>query len=119
MAAPFRVGDRAVWIDADPKGLRVSRTTLVNVRPDGDGWTVVTLAGTERVDERGEGSRLVPLDTEMAVELEDRGTSFVGKSTVDDIERNPEPGLDWRLFEHDLDRDGIDRYHGPEHGHGS
>jgi hypothetical protein len=46
---------------------------VVAVRQDGDGWAVETLAGTERVDERGEGSRLVPLDAEMAVEFEERG----------------------------------------------
>jgi hypothetical protein len=67
----------AVWLEVDPAGMRVERTAVVEVPPDGDGWTVETLAGTEHVDERGEGSRLVPLDAEMAAEFEDRGTSFV------------------------------------------
>jgi hypothetical protein len=52
------------------------------VRADVDEWAVETLAGTERVDERGEGARLVPLDAEMAVEIEERGPSFVVRSTI-------------------------------------
>jgi hypothetical protein len=66
--------------------MRVERTAVVAVRPDGDGWTVETLAGTERVDEQGEGSGLVPLDAQMAAEFEDRGASFVVRSTVDELE---------------------------------
>ena len=66
----------AVWLEVDPAGMPIERTAVLDVRPDGDGWTVETLAGTEHVDERGEGSRLVPLDAEMAAEFEDRGTSF-------------------------------------------
>jgi hypothetical protein len=53
--------------------MRVERTAVISVRPEVDGWTVVTLAGTERVNAEGEGSRLVPLDPEMAAEFEDRG----------------------------------------------
>jgi hypothetical protein len=71
-----------VWLEVDPAGMRVERTAVVDVRPDGDGWTVETLAGTEHVDERGENSRLVPLDAEMAAEFEDRGTSFVVRSMI-------------------------------------
>ena len=69
----------------DPDGVRVERTAVVAVRSDGDGWTVETLAGTERVDEQGEGSRLVPLDAQMAAEFDDRGASFVVRSTVDEL----------------------------------
>jgi len=82
----------AVWLAVDPEGMRVEQTAVVDVRPDGDGWTVETLAGTEHVDERGEGSRLVPLDAEMAAEFEDRGTSFVVvRSTVTNIEQDLDP----------------------------
>lgn len=49
----------------------------------------------------------------MAVEFEDRGTSFVIRSTVDELERGLDTSLDWRRFEQDLGRD-----HGPEHDHG-
>ena len=72
----------------DPDGMRVERTAVVAVRADGDGWTVETLAGTERVDEQGEGSRLVPLDAQMAAEFDDRGASFVVRSTVDELQQN-------------------------------
>jgi hypothetical protein len=82
--------------------MRVEQTAVVDVRPDGDGWSVETLAGTEHVDERGEGSRLVPLDAEMAAEFEDRGTSFVVRSTVDDLEQDLDPSYDWQRFEQDL-----------------
>jgi len=93
----------AVWLAVDPEGMRVEQTAVVDVRPDGDGWTVETLAGTEHVDERGEGSRLVPLDAEMAAEFEDRGTSFVVvPSTVTNIEQDLDPSYDWQRFERDL-----------------
>lgn len=117
MTAPFRVGDPAVWLDIDPEGMRVQRTAVVAVRPDGDGWSVVTLAGTERVDERGEGRQLVPLDPEMAAEFEDRdAASFVVRSTVDDIERDLDLAFDWHQFEQGLSVDrGDGRDLGPEH----
>jgi hypothetical protein len=111
MTAPYRVGMPAVFLDADADGMRVTRTAVVDVRPDGDGWTVVTLVGTEHVDERGEGSRLVPLDAEMAAEFEDRGSSFVVRSTVDDIERDLDPSYDWQRFERELGRE-------PDQGYG-
>jgi hypothetical protein len=113
VTAPYRVGDPAVFISDDPAGMRVERTAVVAVRQDGDGWAVETLAGTERVDERGEGSRLVPLDAEMAVEFEERGSSFVVQSTVADLEQCLDQNLDWRRLEQDLGRD-----HGPERGYG-
>jgi hypothetical protein len=113
MTGPFRVGDPAVWLHVDPEGMRVERTAVINVRQDGNGWTVETLAGTEQVDERGEGRQLVPLDAEMAVEFEERGASFVVKSSVEDIERDLDQSLDWQRFEHDLGRD-----RGPDHGYG-
>ena len=93
MTAPYRVGSPAVWIENDPEGMRVERTAVVAVRQDGDGWAVETLAGTELVDERGEGPQLVPLDAEMAVEFEERGPSFVVRSTVDDMSVTLTPAL--------------------------
>jgi hypothetical protein len=104
---------RQGWVGA----VRVERTAVISVRPEVDGWTVVTLAGTERVNAEGEGSRLVPLDPEMAAEFEDRGSSFVVRSTAEGIEQDLDPALDWRRFEQDLGRDyGPERGdHGPEH----
>jgi hypothetical protein len=104
----------AVWLGVDPEGMRVERTAVVDVRPDGDGWTVETLAGTEHVDERGEGRQLVPLDAEMAAEFEDRGTSFVVGSTVDDIEQDLDASYDWQRFERNL---SIERNDGHDLGH--
>jgi hypothetical protein len=87
---------RVEFISDDPDGMRVERTAVISVRPEVDGWTVVTLAGTERVNAEGEGSRLVPLDPEMAAEFEDRGSSFVVRSTAEGIEQNLDTALDWR-----------------------
>jgi hypothetical protein len=89
----------------DPDGMRVERTAVVAVRPDGDGWTVETLAGTERVDEQGEGPRLVPLDAQMAAEFDDRGASFVIRSTVDELDQDVDPSYDWHRYEQQLGRD--------------
>ena len=44
----------------------------------------------------------MPLDAEMAAEFEDRGTSFVVRSTVDDLEQDLDPSYDRQRFEHDL-----------------
>jgi hypothetical protein len=107
------VGEPAVFISNDPEGMRVERTAVVAVQPDGDGWSVETLLGTEHVDERGEGRQLVPLDAEMAAEFEERGASFVVRSTVDALERDLDPSYDWRRFEQELQQD-----RGPEHGYG-
>jgi hypothetical protein len=116
MTAPFGVGSPAVWIDDDPEGMRVTRTAVISVRADGDGWLVETLAGTERVDGRGEGSQLVPLDAEVAAEFEDRDTtSFVVRSTVDaQLDRDVDmfSQVDWRSIERGPGRD-----HGHEQGH--
>ena len=112
MTAPFRVGDPAVFLSDDPDGMRVERTAVIDVRPDGDGWSIETLAGTEHVDERGEGRQLVPLDAEMAVEFEERGTSFVVRSTAADIEQDLDRSYDWQRFEQEL---GHER--GPEQGY--
>jgi hypothetical protein len=73
------------------------------------------LGQCNRPDENGEGSRLVPLDAQMAAEFEDRGTSFVVRSTVDELKQDLDPSYDWRRFEQQLGRDAErDRDHGHE-----
>jgi hypothetical protein len=115
VTAPYRVGEPAVFITDDPEGMRVERTAVVDVRPEGDGWSVDTLAGIEVVDERGEGRQLVPLDAQMAVEFDERGPSFVVRSTVDELEQDLDPSYDWRRFEQQLGRDiKPERDHGHE-----
>jgi len=105
----------AVWISDHEDGMQVERTAVIRVRPDGDGWLVDTLAGTERVDATGEGARLVPLDPEMASEFEERGQSFVVRATVDaELDRDVElfSQIDWQRYEHDPGRD-VGRDQGP------
>ena len=94
--------------------MRVQRRAVLAVRPEGAGWSVETAAGIEHVDASGEGSRLVPLDEELAAEFEDRGTSFVVRSTVDELEQDLDQLLDRQRFERDLARDEINRDYGPE-----
>jgi hypothetical protein len=114
VTAPYGVGMPAVWLDDDPEGMRVHRTAVLAVRPEGDGWSVETAAGIEHVDAYGEGSRLVPVDEELAAEFEEGGTSFVVLSTVDELEQDLDQSLDWQRFERDLGRDEVDRDYGPE-----
>ena len=115
------VGVRSIpteaWVTAPyfgPEGMRVHRTAVLAVRPEGDGWSVETAAGIEHVDAYGEGSRLVPVDEELAAEFEEGGTSFVVLSTVDELEQDLDQSLDWQRFERDLGRDEVDRDYGPE-----
>jgi hypothetical protein len=75
---------------------------------------VETDAAIEHVDASEEGSRLVPLNEELAAEFEERGTSFVVRSTVDEFEPDLDQLLDRQPFERDLGRDEIDRDYGPE-----
>ena len=56
----------------------------------------------------------MPLDEELAAEFEERGTSFVVRSTVDELEQDLDQSLDRERFERDLGRDEIDRDYGPE-----
>jgi hypothetical protein len=116
MPAPFRVGDPAVFVELDDEGMRATRVAVLRVEPVGDAWGVETTLGRDVVDANGEGSRLVPLDAEMAVEFEERGPSFVVRSTVQDIEEGLDQSLDWRRFEHDLARDDTDRDTGRDYG---
>jgi hypothetical protein len=117
MTAPYRVGMPAVFISSHPDGMQVDLTAVLRVRQEGDGWLVDTSAGSEWVDERGEGVRLVPLDQEMAAEFQERDTtSFVVRSTVADLEQDLDQSYDWRRFEQDLGRDrGPEPDPGPEH----
>lgn len=92
-----------MWLDVDPDGLRATRTAVVDVRPDGDGWLVETLIGTERVDGQGEGPQLVPLDGQLQAEFEERESSFVLRSTADD--RDLEQGYDWQRYDQDRSLD--------------
>lgn len=106
VTSPFRVGDPAVWLEAVDQGMRVERTAVISVRPAGDGWTVTTLAGTDHVDERGEGRQLIPLEPETAAEFQDRNTSsFVVESTIADIARDRDETMDWARFEQELGRE--------------
>ena len=50
----------------------------------------------------------------MAVEFEERGQSFVVRSSATEIEQGLDPSYDWRRFEHDL---SIDRGPGQDRGY--
>src|SRR4051794_34624854 len=99
MAPPYRVGDRAVWLEPDPDGLRVHRTTVIAIEPDPEGWQVETTHGVEHVDGRGEGGALVPADEELAVALDNRGDGFLVESTTRQLEAQLDPSTDWESFE--------------------
>lgn len=85
MTPPYRVGDQIAWIDADDAGVRVSRATVLTVERGQQGWSVETARGRESVDQRGEGSRVVPIDDELERDFEVRGESFIVQSTVQEI----------------------------------
>ena len=114
MTAPYRVGVPAVFLELDDDGMRASQVAVLRVEPVGNAWRVETTLGRDVVNEHGEGGRIVPMDAELAQEFAERGSSFVVRSTLHDIEKDLDRSIDWRRFEYDLDRDGIDRNYGPE-----
>jgi hypothetical protein len=105
MTAPFRTGDPAVWLDLSDNGLRATQVAVLRVVQIGDRYGVETTLGCDVVDERGEGSRLLPMDAELAQEFQEHGPSFVVRSTEREIEQDLDRSLDWRRFEDDLARD--------------
>jgi hypothetical protein len=115
MAPPLRPGDRVAWLSADGDGVRVEEATVLSVEREGMGWTAETDHGREVVDHRGEGSRLLPIDDELARDFARHdGEPFVVQSTAQEIEADLDPLLDWDTFERELGRDDPDRDHGPE-----
>lgn len=110
MAPPYARGDHVAWLNTDHDGVRVRRVEVLEVTAERDGWSVRTTEGHEWVDRRGEGSRLVPIDDELQRDFEVRGESFIVESTVQQIESQLDPNLDWRQFDHDLEREREDLY---------
>jgi hypothetical protein len=109
-ASPFRRGDMCAWLEFDEKGMRVFQATVVGISQEAyQSWRVATTHGTEIVDDRGEGPRLVPIDADIAEDFARQGDGFLVESTVRDIDRELDQSLDWQSFEQDLGRGGHER----------
>lgn len=103
MSAPYERGQSAAWLEFDENGMRVYQASVVGVSKEAtDLWLVSTTHGQERVNDRGEGPRLVPVDPEIAEEFARRGDGFLVESTVRDIDRELNKSLDWQSFERKL-----------------
>jgi hypothetical protein len=103
MDAPYERGQSAAWLEFDENGMRVYRAEVVGVSKEAyDTWLISTTHGQERVNDQGEGPRLVPVDAEIAEEFTRRGDGFRVESTVRDIERSLNQSLDWQTFEQNL-----------------
>jgi hypothetical protein len=110
MDAPYTRGDSAAWLAFDERGMKVFQAEVVGVAKEAtDLWLIATTHGEERVNDQGEGPRLVPIDTEIAKEFASRGDGFLVESTVRDIDRRLDQSLDWQSFEQDLGRGGPKR----------
>jgi hypothetical protein len=110
MDAPYERGQSAAWLAFDENGMRVFQASVVGVSKEAtDVWLISTTHGQERVNDQGEGPRLVPIDPEIAKEFARRGDGFLVESTVRDIDRRLDQSLDWQSFEQDLGRGGPKR----------
>jgi hypothetical protein len=97
-------------MEHDPQGMRIYRAEVTEVsQEDPDSWRVSTTRGEEVVNREGEGPNLVPLDEEIANEIDEKGEGFLVESTVRDIERHLEQRLDWQSLERNLGQDGRGR----------
>lgn len=103
--APYQRGDQAIWLEADERGLRAYRAEVVGVSQEAyDLWSVATTHGHERVDSRGEGPRLLPMDPELAEDLASHGDGYLIEPTVrDDL------NLDQSIEQNDLGKGGRER----------
>ena len=88
MTAPYRVGDPVVFLELDDDGMRASQVAVLRVEPVGNAWGVETTLGRDVVNEHGEGGRIVPMDGELAQEFAERGSRFVVRSKLHDVEKD-------------------------------
>jgi len=114
MAGPYAAGDSVAWLEYDPAGMRVNRATVTEVaQQDIDSWRIETTHGQEVVNREGEGASLVPMDEQIATEIQRNGDGFLVQSTVHDIEQHLEQSPEWpslaRDIERTLGRDGHER----------
>jgi hypothetical protein len=103
MDAPFERGQSVAWLEFDPEGMRVFRAEVTGVsRETYATWLISTTHGQERVNDRGEGPKLVPVDADIADDFVRRGDGFLVRSTTHDIEQSLDQSLDWQSFEQNL-----------------
>ena len=102
VTAPYRPGDQAIFLSDDQRGVRVRETVVLSVTPEDDGWNVRTVHGSDVVDERGEGSQLLPLDDELAKIVGERGPNFILRPTHEEPHQHRPRGYD---LNHTRDRD--------------
>jgi hypothetical protein len=87
MTRPYEPGHPIVWIETDPHGVRVHRTTVESIQQatEPDTWSVTTARGTETVNETGIGVRALPLDDELEAELHIKGEGYDVTATYVDL----------------------------------
>jgi hypothetical protein len=90
MAAPYSLGDSAVWLESNEHGLSVHQAVVLHVEPEGENWRVETTHGSELVGGNGSGARLLPMDPELAEEFARLGDGYAVLPTVPEQEREVE-----------------------------
>jgi hypothetical protein len=105
MAGPYAPGDQVLFLENDPKGMRVWRAEVTEVvQQDIDSWRIETTHGAEVVNREGEGASLVQMDEQVAIDIARKGDGFLVESTVRDIERHLEQSPKWRSLERDINQ---------------
>jgi hypothetical protein len=105
---PYSPGQALAWLDPDPDGIRVHRATVIHIEPAAeqiDHWHVTTDRGDATVDESGSSGHVLPIDTDIAGELWERGDGYLIHPTFADHHRTVERDI------HDL---GLDPDHGDD-----
>jgi hypothetical protein len=94
MIAPYVPGATVVWLDTTEHGLSAHQAFVLEIRPEGENWRVMTSHGAELVGPDGSGARLLPMDPELSEEFAKWGDGFAVLPTQPEREREAERGRD-------------------------
>jgi hypothetical protein len=94
MTAPYAPGEAVVWLNPTEHGLSAHQTFVLEIRPEGENWRVMTSHGAELVGPDGSGARVLPMDPELSEEFAKWGDGFSVLPTIPEREREAERGKD-------------------------
>jgi hypothetical protein len=73
---PYRRGALVAWFQLDGDVVRVREAQVLAVIPNAHGWEILTNIGKDVVNDQGEGTLIVEMDSFLAHELHVRGNGY-------------------------------------------
>jgi len=89
---PYTPGQALAWLDPHPDGIRLHRATVIHIEPTRwpDRWWITTDRGDATVDNTGHSGHVIPIDTDIAKELWERGDGYLIHPSFADHHRTVE-----------------------------